>query len=174
MHPLLRNLLTAGCGCVAILVSARIVNAQEASRFEDLRVLLNPGGHIAVSDRYGVPIEGRFVALSPHALRVALRSGEVVDVPEASVAKVERLSSRARRGAVNGLMAGAIVGALAVALTPPCRGFCPAPGRGAVILPIAGIFGGVAAGIGAGVGSAMTERRVIYLAPRREPKTLPD
>jgi hypothetical protein len=109
---------------------------------------------------------GRLIALSRQSLQLRVESAAPVDLSEGSVAKIERLASNARKGALVGLIAGAVAGALAVALTP-CEDSCLGPGKGAVILPVAGIAGGIGAGIGAAIGAVTSSHRLIYLAPGR-------
>ena len=158
----------AGCVAVAVLGVATVAGAQVASSFRDLQGSLHGGARLTITDQTGVVTNGRLITLSEQSLRLMVRSGTPIDVPESSVAKIEHVTSRARRGALVGLISGAAVGALVVALTPPCKGFCVSPTGGEVILPAAGILGAIGAGIGALIGAARSDHRVIYLAQGRE------
>lgn len=136
------------------------------SSFGDLQSVLHGDERLTIIDNAGIVANGRLIALSSQSLQLRVESAIPVDLPEGSIAKIERRASNARKDAVVGLIADAVVGALAVALIP-CEGSCLGPGKGTVILPVAGIVGGIGAAIGAGIGAVTSSHRLIYLAPGR-------
>jgi hypothetical protein len=170
MNPV-RVARIAGCVAVAALGVATVAGAQVASSFGGLQDSLHGGERLTITDQAGAVTNGRLITLSDQSLRLMVQSATPVDVSESSVAKIEHVTSRVRRGALLGLIGGAAVGTLAVALTPPCKGFCIGPSRGGVILPVAGIFGAIGAGIGAIIGAARPDHRLIFLAQGRETST---
>ena len=143
--------------------------AQADESFRDLRASVHGGDRLRITAKTGVVTSGTLVAVSDRSLRLLVQAAGPIDVPVQSVAKVERVTTHARQGALVGLLGGAAAGTLAVAITPPCEGFCVGPSKGEVILPIAGIFGGIGAGLGALIGAAKPAHRVIYLSPAASP-----
>jgi len=166
-----RVVRVTGCVAAAVLCLTTLAGAQVASSFRGLQSSLHGGERLRITDQAGVVTNGRLTTLSDQSLRLIVQSAPAIDLPESSVAKIEHVTSRVRKGALAGLLGGAAVGAMAVFLTPPCKSFCIGPSRGAVILPVAGMFGGIGAGIGALIGAAMPDRRVIYLSQRPVPRT---
>jgi len=166
MNPV-RVARVAACVAIAALGLTTVAGAQVASSFRGLQGSLHGGERLTITDQAGVVTNGRLTTLSDESLRLIVQSATPIDVPESSVAKIEHVRSRVRKGALMGLLGGATVGAFAVFLTPPCTGFCIGPSRGEAILPVAGIFGGIGAGIGALIGAARYHR-LVYLAPGRE------
>ena len=150
------------CFTIGALGIATSAGAQVVSSFADLQSVVHGGERLTITDNAGVVTNGRLIALSIQSLQLSVESAVPVDLPGGSVAKIERVTSNARKGALVGLIAGAVAGALAVALTP-CEGSCLGPGKGTVILPVAGMAGG----IGAGIGAVTSSRKLIYLAPGR-------
>ena len=130
----------------------------------DLQGSLNGGDRLAITERSGAVTKGRFVALSDQSLRVMAESARLVDLPESSVARIDHLRSRKGKGALIGLIGGAVVGVLAVAVTPSCSG-CIGPTKAEAAPVLAAFFGGIGAGIGAVVGAKRPHRRLSYLAP---------
>ena len=162
------------CGlAVAAPSVAAVASAQVAGSFHDLRSSLHGGERLTITDLAGTVTSGRLIELSDQSLRLMVQSAGPLEMLESSVARIDRVTSRARRGALVGVIGGAAAGALAVALTPPCEGFCVGPSKEQAILGVAGIFGGIGAGIGALIGSRVSGRRVVYLAPDAIP-TGPD
>jgi len=155
-----------GCLVLVALGSAKDASAQVVSSFRDLQGSLNGGDRLTITKRSGAVTEGRFVALSDQSLRVIAESARLVDLPELSVARIDHVRSRKGKGALIGLIGGAVVGVLAVAVTPSCSGFgCVGPSKEAAGAGVAALFGGIGAGIGAVVGAKRPHRRLIYLAP---------
>jgi hypothetical protein len=154
-----------GCLVLVALGSARAASAQVVSSFRDLQGSLNGGDRLTITERSGAVTKGRFVTLSDQSLRVMAESARLVDLPELSVVRIDRLRSRKGKGALIGLIGGAVVGVLAVAVTPSCSGFgCVGPTKEAAAPVVAAFFGGIGAGIGAVVGAKRPHRRLIYLA----------
>jgi hypothetical protein len=149
------------------IVSATIANAQVVNSFRDLQGSLKEGERLTITEQSGVVTNGRFVRLADELLRVMAESGRASDLSEVSVARIDQLRSRRGKGALVGFIGGFVGGLLAVALTPD-SGSSVGPSKGAAILPVAAIFGGIGAAIGAGVGAVRPERHLIYLAPDRK------
>ena len=87
-----------------------------------------------------------------------------IELAASSLAKIERVRSGARKGALVALMAGAVAGTLAVALTP-CDPSSMGRSKESVMLPAAAIFGGIGAGLGAIIGGARPGHQLTYFAP---------
>jgi len=163
---------TIAGGLVLIAIgTSTVANAQVISSFRDLAGSVKEGERLTITEQSGVITKGRFAGLADQRLRVMADSGRLIDLSEASVAKIDRLRSRRGKGALVGFVAGFVGGLLAVALTPDSGSV--GPGKETVILPLAAIFGGIGAGIGAGVGAMRPDHRLIYLAPGAPPKTPP-
>jgi hypothetical protein len=161
-------------GCLVLVASGstRAASAQVVSSFRELQGSLNGGDRLLITERSGAVTKGRFVALSDQSLRVMAESARLVDLPESSVVKIDHLRSRKGKGALIGLMGGAVLGVLAVAVTPSCSGFgCVGPTKEAAAPVVAVFFGGIGAGIGAVVGAKRPHRRLIYLASDRTADT---
>jgi hypothetical protein len=164
---------TIAGGLVLIAIgTSTVANAQVISSFRDLAGSVKEGERLTITEQSGVITKGRFAGLADQRLRVMADSGRLIDLSEASVAKIDRLRSRRGKGALVGFVTGFVGGLLAVALTPE-SGSSVGPSKGTVILPLAAIFGGIGAGIGAGVGAMRPDHRLIYLAPGAPPKTPP-
>jgi hypothetical protein len=164
--PSLAKTVAAWCvtGCLVLVAlgSAKAASAQVVSSFHDLQGSLNGGDRLAITERSGAVTKGRFVALSDQSLRVMAESARLADLPESSVARIDHLRSRKGKGALIGLIGGAVVGVLAVAVTPSCSG-CIGPTKAEAAPVLAAFFGGIGAGIGAVVGAKRPHRRLIYL-----------
>ena len=140
---------------VSLLV-ASTADAQVPGSFRDLHSLMRTGDGLTITDRAGEVTKGRLLAVADRSLRIRSESGPR-DVAEASVATIERVRSRTRKGMLIGLVSGAVIGAVAVTVTSS-GGF----DRGQFILPAALLFGGLGAGVGAAVGVATPEHRVVF------------
>jgi hypothetical protein len=127
---------------------AEMAGAQVSS-FRDPQGFLHDGDRLTITDPAGIVTNGRLITFSDQSLRLMVQSLRSIEVFESSVAEIELMTSRARKGALVGLIAGTAVGVEAVALTPPCSRFCVGPKKGVAILPVAGIVGGIGAGLGA-------------------------
>jgi hypothetical protein len=156
----------------AVLGVATVAGAQVPDSFHDLQASLHGGERLRITDETGRVTNGRLMALSDQSLRLLIQSGQV-DVSASSVVRIEHVRSRAGKGALVGLIGGAVAGVVAIAATPECQGICIGPSKESVILPAAGLFGGIGAGIGALIGAAKPAHRLIYVAPRQTP-SLPD
>ena len=160
----LRILTTLGFTGIAMLGIAALANAQVAESFRDLQASLHGGERLRITDKTGVMTNGTLVAFSDESLRLLVEAAGPMDVSAPSIARVERVTPRARRGALVGLLGGAAAGTLWVAMTPECEGFCVGPSKGEAIVPVAGILGGIGAGIGALIGAAKPGHRLVYRA----------
>jgi hypothetical protein len=156
----------ACCVAVAVFGVTSVAGAQVADSFHDLQTSLHGGERLTITDQAGLVTNGRLMALSDQSIRLMVQAAGPIDVSASSLAKIERVTSGARRGTLVGLIGGAVAGVLAVALTP-CDSFCVGPSKESVMLPAAAIFGGIGAGIGAVIGAAKPGHELIYLAPAR-------
>lgn len=156
--------LTAACCVVAAFGGTSVAGAQVADSFHDLQTSLHGGERLTITDQAGVVTKGRVIALSDQSIRLMTQPAGPIDLSASSLAKIERVRSSTGKGALVGLMAGAVTGALAVALTA-CDPSCVGPSKEAVMLPAAAIIGGIGAGIGAIIGAARPGHQLIYLAP---------
>jgi hypothetical protein len=152
---------------VALLGVTRLAGAQVAESFHDLQISLHDGERLRVTDAGGIVTSGRLTALSDQSLRLLVPPGNPLEMPASSVHKIERVTSHARKGALVGLIGGAAAGLLGVAMSPECEGFCVGPSKGEILLPIAGLFGGIGAGVGALIGAAHPRHQLIYLVEAR-------
>jgi hypothetical protein len=159
---------------VASLGVTTLAGAQVAESFHDLQTSLHGGERLRVTDDAGIATTGWLLALSDHSLRLLARAGSPLDVPASTVHKIERVTSHARKGALVGLISGAAAGMLGVAMTPGCEGFCVGPSKGDVLLPAAGLFGGIGAAVGALIGAARPRHRLMYLAQPEAAAVVPD
>jgi len=159
------------CGSLATVVflsAASAAHAQTVSPLE-LERLLKAGDSVTVTDRKGAVTSGTLAHLSDLTLEIAAESGALVEVSSSAAMRIERERRRTGRGALVGLAVGAAAGALLVAASPPCSGPCFGPSRSAVLLPAAGVFGGIGAGVGALVGRAWPARTTIHVSRRPTP-----
>jgi hypothetical protein len=155
----------AGCFVLATLGSSTVASAQGVGSFRDLRISLKGGERLEITETSGVTTEGRFVSLSDQSLRVMAESARLIDFPGASVARIDHLRSRKKRGALVGFVGGFVGGLLAVALTPD-NGEWAGPSKAQAIVPVAAIFGGIGAAIGTGIGAVVKpEHQRIFQAP---------
>lgn len=149
---------------VASLSVTTVAGAQVAESFHDLQASLHGGERLRVTDTAGIATTGTLADLSDQSLRLLAQAGGSIEVPASSVRKIERVTSHARKGALVGLISGAAAGVLGVAMTPGCEGFCVGPSKGDLLLPVAGLFGGIGAALGALIGAARPRHRLMYLA----------
>jgi len=156
-----RIIIIRGCFLLST-IGVSVASAQGVSSFRDLQGSLKGGERLAITEKSGVTTGGRFVSLSDQSLRVMASSARLVDLAEASVARIEHLKSRKKKGALVGFVGGFVAGLLAVALTPDKGSI--GPSKGFVILPVAAIFGGIGAAIGTAVG-AKPQHQLIFQAP---------
>ena len=147
----------------ALLGAARLASGQVAESFHDLQPSLHAGDRLRVTDDGGLVTTGRLTALSDRSLRLLVSPGTPLEMSASSVHKIERVTSRAGKGALVGLIGGAAAGLVGVAMSPECEGFCVGPSKGAILFPIAGLFGGIGAGVGALIGAAHPRRQLVFL-----------
>jgi len=146
-----------------IFTLATAAQAQElAGNFDQLRVLIKPGETIHVQDSNGQDVRGRFVDLSPDALRILVNGVthefSASDVDVVTAARHGNVANGARIGLATGAGFGALL--MFLGLSSNCGGEC-------VPYYIVGTLymGGIGAGLGAGFGAMTTTQRVIFARP---------
>src|SRR5688572_6491279 len=135
--------------CALVCSSASVAHAQVAGSFRDLQGSLKEGARLTITEPSGVT-RGRFIALTDQSLRLTTDSTKrQVDFSEAAVMEIDHVRSRKGKGALIGFVGGFVGGLLMVAMTPDSS---VGPSKASVILPLAGIFGGMGAGVGTVIG----------------------
>ena len=130
-------LTIAWCIICGSLGSETNVSAQVATSFQKLPKLLKEGDRLLITDRYAIVMEGRFVKTAVESLRITAKSGQLVDFPEGSVTKIEKLRTRTGKFAGIGFLVGFAGGILFVATAPDPGPFVAT--KKSVILPVAAI-----------------------------------
>ena len=152
--------LAAAAGLMAMIAGPAMAQ-EKATTFEQLRVLVDSGDTVKVTDANGHEVKGTIKALSESEL--ALRVGD----SERRLAAAEIRTIRQRRddslanGARNGFAIGAVIGLLSgLAVYREV-------GDGWLLFATA-LYGGVGAGIGTGIDAMITHDRTIYVAPAKQ------
>ena len=123
--------------------------------FHELPLLVNLGDRVTVTEDAGRELPGELVDLSPSMLAI-LVDGTQYDLHESGVTTIrQRRLDSVGNGVLLGLLTGAGLAAVGVALTA----YIP---DAADYLGAAAIFGGAGAGIGAVVDSLNSGSRVVY------------
>jgi hypothetical protein len=148
--------------CVALFCAATTASAQVADSLSALQSSLEPGDRLTITDRAGVVTDGKLLSLSRDSLHLSVAPDGVLDVPESSLARVERVTRNTKKGAVIGLLVGATIAVVMTVTTPSCNGGCIGPSREAWLLPLVGMFGGIGIGAGALIGSTRSTQRLVY------------
>lgn len=149
------------------LTLATAAQAQElAGNFDQLRVLIKRGETIHVQDNSGQDLRGRFVDLSPDALRILVngvtREFNASDVDIVTAARHGNVAKGARIGFATGAGFGGLM--MFLTTSSQCGGEC-------VPIYIVGALymGGVGAGIGAGFSAMTSTQRVIFVRSGAQP-----
>jgi hypothetical protein len=151
-----------------VLALAPAAQAQElAGNFDQLRVLIKPGETIRVQDSTGQYVKGRFLDLSPDAIRIlvdgATRELNAGDVDVVTASRHGDVGKGARIGFATGAGFGALIGTLLV--TNGCGSQCiPFFVLGTLT------YGGMGAGIGAGLSAMSTSQHVIFARAGAQPR----
>ena len=136
--------------------------AQQATSFEQLRVLVKPGDTIVVRDDHGQSIKGKIQSLTSTTLEIADKGQIREFTPNGILDISQRRSDSLANGAGAGALAGGLVGTLGV--IAGCREStgCNA-GIGAAAI---GIYAGLGAGVGVLIDALVTHRQTIYAGPK--------
>ena len=101
------------CGvtaCLLLAATASLAEAQRASSFMQLPLLVGPGDTVTVTDRTGREMKGKIAALSPSTLAL-LADGIRHDLTDADVAFIrQRRPDSLADGARRGFIVGALIG----------------------------------------------------------------
>lgn len=138
-------------------------HAQEATSFEQLKLLVKPGDTVTVRESSGQITKGKIAAMTGSSLRLVSGSG-IRDMADRDVVEVrQRRGDSLGNGAINGAIAGAAFGTLSAFLGDCLSDPCTAE-RVAVI----GVVTGLGAGIGVGIDALIIKTKVVYRGPLRE------
>jgi hypothetical protein len=133
--------------------------AQQASSFEQLRVLVKPGETVEVIDREGTSTKGKIQSLSPEFLHLesqgSIREFGQRDAVEIKQRRADSLANGALIGAVAGGGLGAL-GAIAFCSERRCAG------NGAEVAAVIGVYTGLGVAIGVGIDALIRPRQTIY------------
>lgn len=149
---------------MAVLVLCPVSgNAQAPARSADqLKLVVDEGQRITVTDRSGRETSGRLVRLAEDGVSLQVQN-ETLDW---DLADIQRIEKREADPLTNGVLIGAVIGAGAAGglLVYPCThlGEC-----GGEVAAFVALWGTVGAGIGALVDSMRAGNRTVYEAPAR-------
>ena len=150
------------CIFVTLLMGTPSARAQTptATSFEQLRILIQPGDDITLTDRAGMRISGKVRSLSDASLEMDFGRERRAFV-EADVTTIrQRRGDSLANGALWGLGVGAAVGtagAIMVGLDCYGSGNCAAVAAGAI-----GAYAAIGAAIGVGIDALIESPKVIY------------
>ncbi len=137
-----------------------------ARSFQELSDRLAPGDLVHVVDEAGREAKGIVSALSPSSL-VLLVDGTPRELPEESVARIDRRGDRLRDGMLRGLIIGAITPAAIIFSL--CQDGCSQSSDRAAAISWSLSFGLIGAGAGAAAGAGVDALRIgrttVYSAP---------
>jgi hypothetical protein len=144
-------------------VSSADAQTQTATSFEQLRILVQPGDTVSVTDRTGTRTSGKVHGLSEASLEVDLGSERRIFVESEVTTIQQRRGDSLANGALWGLAAGAAYATAGmIMIGVDCYGDanCAAVGAGTI-----GVYGAIGAGIGVGIDALIKDRRVVYRSP---------
>jgi hypothetical protein len=135
-------------------------HAQEATSFEQLKVIVKPGDKVRVTEATGQITKGKIAGFAGSSLRLA-EGGGIREFAEKDVLEIkQRRADSLHNGAITGLIAGAAFGTLSAFLGDCLSDPCTAE-RVAVIA----VTSGVGTGIGVGIDALITKTKVVYRGP---------
>jgi len=141
--------------------------AADAGDFDAVRQRVKEGQRVRVTDDQGREWQGRIDAFAPDSLVLLTKDRQRRDVPYAAILRIDRPHDTLDNGALIGLVAGAVVGLLAVAAEentdcdPGVFFSCGDPTVGAYFV-IPAIFGGIGAGIGVGIDALVRREPTLF------------
>jgi len=141
----------------------REARAQQATSFEQLKLLLEPGDTVTVTESSGQITKGKIEALTGTSLRL-VAGGGVREMADRDVLEIrQRRGDSLGNGAIIGAIAGGAFGTLSAFLGDCLNDPCTAE-RAAVI----GVTTGLGVGIGVGIDALITKTKVIYRGSGRQ------
>jgi hypothetical protein len=150
------------CIFVTLLMGTASARAQTptATSFEQLRILIQPGDSITLTDRAGMRISGKVRSLSDTSLEMDFGRERRAFIESDVTTIRQRRGDSLANGALWGLGVGAAIGtaaAIMVGLDCYGGGNCAAVAAGAI-----GAYGAIGAGIGVGIDALMKSKKVVY------------
>ena len=134
-----------------------------ATSFEQLRILVQPGDAVSVTDRAGTRTSGKVHSLSDASLAMDLGSERRVFAESEVTTIQQRRGDSLANGALWGLAAGAAYATAGmIMIGVDCYGGAHCAAVGATTI---GVYGALAAGIGVGVDALIKGRKVVYRSP---------
>ena len=144
---------------IAVTATPALAQAQTATSFDRLWLLVNQGDRISVTDRNGRRLQGRLIDLSPTTLSLQMDDGRR-ELEEAEVSIIRRSRHDSLK---NGAIIGSISGAVVAGVLLSDEGPTSYPGVYALIMSL---FGAAGAGIGVGLDAGYEKSQVVYRARR--------
>jgi hypothetical protein len=168
-------LCLAVLGCIPATGRAQTI----APAVSELSGRVKPGDTVYITES-SQPVKGKLIEVSASSLALSV-DGHRQDFNLAGVTRVERERRATKKGALIGLLAGAVALPTALAVITenncgPVRGTIHACddewGRDAIFLVFGGIGGGMGAAAGAAIGAGIKHRETVFAASRATPATL--
>jgi hypothetical protein len=131
--------------------------AQQATSFEQLQLLVKAGDTVSVTAFSGQVIKGKVAELSPSSIRLV--SNRVAhDLAEADVSEIkQRRADSLGNGARNGAITGAVFGVLGALISD-----CPSDSCAGDRVGVAGVMTALGTGIGVGIDALIVRTQVVY------------
>jgi hypothetical protein len=138
-------------------------HAQEATSFEQLKLLVKPGDTVTVKESSGQITKGKVAELTGSSLRL-VAGGGVRDMADRDVLEIrQRRGDSLGNGAMIGAIAGGAFGTFSAFLSDCGSDPCAAE-RMAVI----GVTTGLGVGIGVGIDALITRTKLVYRGSVRQ------
>lgn len=133
--------------------------AQQATSFEQLQLLVKAGDTVSVTAFSGQVIKGKVAELSPSSIRLV--SNDVAhDLAEADVSEIKQRRADSLgngNGARNGAITGAVFGVRGALI-----GDCPSDSCAGDGVGVAGVMTALGTGIGVGIDALIVRTQVVY------------
>ncbi|MDH4062814.1 MAG: hypothetical protein OEW19_00330 [Acidobacteriota bacterium] len=146
-------------GLCLVALPPLVVAQGVAKSFDELRLLVRAGDTITITDLTGREVSGKISDLSASSLTL-LADSRPQEWRESDVATIsQRRGDSLANGALTGLVVGAGLAAVAIAIEVNRTEVGVSAGEGALVV---GIYGGLGAAIGTGVDALITTDQVIF------------
>ncbi len=165
------NRLSSTLYVLIFLALATPVRAQDiATSFDQLRVLVEPGSTLTVTDAAGKETTGKLLALSGSSLELSVGQTTRAFADSEVQAVRQRRHASFGTGAKWGFLIGAGLGALA-GVGAAAEGHSAGESAGWALLG-AGLYGALGAGVGVGVSGLIRGSHVVYAGRTTSPTKL--